>query len=313
MKLHHLRNLVAVADANSIRGAARAQGMAQPSITRGLRDLEKELGVPLLERHGKGVSLNEYGRSFVVRARSVLQDVERGRQEIAQLKGERTGRVRAGLSSAVFLSLVPEVYRAFRKAYPDAMVNLTEGLFPALESQLKDGSLDFYIGPRPIGELDKSFSVQLLFRNRRVVVGRKGHPLGAARSLRDLVDAQWIMTGVRQPVEVEFEEQFAAHHLPAPKSVTQTLTTLPIIALLTSTDALAFLPQQWITSDLFKGSLQEIPVQEALDGPDIVLVKRNTLPLTPIAEELATLFERAAGAPYRRGPGRKRNLQPANP
>ena len=311
MKLHHLRNLVAVADANSIRGAARAQGLAQPSITRGLRDLEKELGVPLLERHGKGVSLNEYGHSFVVRARSILQDVERGRQEIAQLKGERIGKVSVGLSSAVFLSLVPEVYRAFRLSFPDAMVNLTEGLFPAMEPRLKDGSLDFYIGPRPIGEVDKSFSVQLLFRNRRVVVCRKGHPLAGKTSLRDLIEAQWMMTGVRQPVEVEFEEQFAAHNLPAPKAITQTLTTLPIVALLTATDALAFLPQQWITSDIFKGTLQEIPVKEALDGPDIVLVKRNTLPLTPIAETMVTLFERAAGTPYKRSAAVKRAVKPA--
>ena len=106
MKLHQLRNLVAVADADSIRGAARELGLAQPTVTRGLRDLEAELGVPLLERHGKGVTLNAYGMTFVVRARSILQDVERGRQEIEQLKGKGEGRVSAGLSSAVFLSLL---------------------------------------------------------------------------------------------------------------------------------------------------------------------------------------------------------------
>lgn len=298
MKLHHLRNLVAVADATSIRGAARALGLAQPAITRGLRDLEQELGVPLLERHGKGVSLTVYGQSFVVRARSILQDVERGRQEIGQLKGGASGKVSAGLSSAVFLSLVPEVYKAFRTSFPDARLALTEGLFPALEPQLKDGSLDFYVGPRPPGEFDKSYTLQLLFRNRRAVVCRRGHPLAGARSLRELIDAQWIMTSLRQPVEVEFEEQFAAHGLQAPKAVTQTLTTLPLVALLHSTDALAFLPQQWITSDLFKRVLQEIAVQEPLDGPDIVLVRRNTLPLTPMAEKLALLFERASGKPY---------------
>lgn len=298
MKLHHLRNLVAVADASSIRGAARAQGLAQPAITRGLRDLEKELGVPLLERHGKGVSLNVYGQSFVVRARSILQDVERGRQEIEQLKGKGEGKVSAGLSSAVFLSLVPEVYQAFRKSFPDALLSLTEGLFPSLEPQLKNGSLDFYIGPKPPGELDKSYTQQLLFRNKRSVVCRHGHPLAHARSLRELISAQWIMTGVRYPVEIEFEEQFAVHGLPAPKSVTETLTTLPVVALLTSTDALAFLPQQWITSKIFKGSLQEIPVVEALDGPDIVLVRRSALPLTPLAEKLTTLFERASGQPF---------------
>ncbi|MES2946083.1 MAG: LysR substrate-binding domain-containing protein [Pseudomonadota bacterium] len=299
MKLHHLRNLVAVADAGSIRGAARAQGLAQPAITRGLRDLEKELGVPLLERHGKGVSLNLYGQSFVVRARSILQDVERGRQEIDQLKGKGEGRVSAGLSSAVFLSLVPEVYRSFRKSYPDAHLNLTEGLFPALEPQLKNGSLDFYVGPRPLGDIDKAYAQQLLFKNKRVVVCRQGHPLASATSLRELIDAEWIMTGLRQPVEIEFEEQFSAHGLPAPKAVTETLTTLPVIALLSSTDALAFLPQQWVSSIIFKHALQEVPVQEALAGPDIVLIRRSALPLTPLAERLATLFERASGKPYK--------------
>ena len=297
MKIHHLRNLVAVADATSIRGAARAQGLAQPAITRGLRDLEKELGVPLLERHGKGVSRTVYGQSFVVRARSVLQDMERGRQEIDQLRGKGTGKVSAGLSSAVFLSLVPGVYLAFRSTFPDALLSLTEGLFPALEPRLKDGSLDFYIGPRPLGDLDSSYVLQLLFRNTRLVVCRQGHPLANASSLRELLAADWIMTGLSQPIEIEFEKQFSVHRLPSPKSVTQMLTTLPLVALLAATDALAFLPQQWISSTIFKNTLQSIPVKEALDGPDIVLIKRSVLPLTPLAEQLTVLFERASGKP----------------
>jgi DNA-binding transcriptional LysR family regulator len=297
MKIHHLRNLVAVADATSIRGAARAQGLAQPAITRGLRDLEKELGVPLLERHGKGVSLTVYGQSFVVRARSVLQDMERGRQEIEQIKGTGTGSVSAGLSSAVFLSLVPGVYQTFRSTFPDALLSLTEGLFPALEPQLKSGSLDFYIGPRPLGELDKNYDLQLLFRNTRLVLCRQGHPLAQASSLSELLGADWIMTGLSQPIEREFEEQFSVHQLPTPKSVTQMLTTLPLAALLTASDSLAFLPQQWISSSIFKNALQSIPVKEALSGPDIVLIKRRALPLTPLAERLAVLFERASGEP----------------
>lgn len=298
MKLHHLRDLVAIADASSVRGAARAQGQTQPAISRSLRELEKELGVPLVERHAKGVVLTEYGQAFIVRARSVLQDLERGREAIQQLKGERIGKVSIGLSSAVFLSLVPEVYQTFRARYPDARLSLTEGLFPALEPQLKDGSLDFYIGPRPVGEMDKDFAVLLLFRNKRVVVCRRGHPLAHARKLGDLVGAQWVMTGVRQPVEVEFEEQFAAHGLAAPKAVTQTYTTLPVVALLASTDTLAFLPQQWMSSSIFTSTLQAIEVEEELDGPDIVMIRRHSMPLTPLADALATLFERAAGTPY---------------
>lgn len=298
MKLHHLRDLVAIAEASSVRGAARSQGQTQPAISRSLRDLEKELGVPLVERHGKGVALTEYGRAFLVRARYIMQEVERGREEIHQLKGEHIGKVNVGLSSALLLSLVPEVYQDFRKRFPDARLLLTEGLFPALEPQLKDGSLDFYIGPRPSGGIDKDFEILMLFRNKRVVVCRRGHPLANARKLGDLVGAEWVMTGVRQPVEVEFEEQFAAHGLAAPKAVTHTFTTLPVVALLASTDTLAFLPQQWVSSSVFRSTLQAIKVCEELDGPDIVMIHRYSMPLTPLAGALATMFERAAGAPF---------------
>jgi DNA-binding transcriptional LysR family regulator len=298
MKLHHLRDLVAIANANSVRGAARELGQTQPAISRSLRELEKELGVPLVERHGRGVALTEYGRAFIVRARAILQDVKRGREEILQLKGERVGNVSIGISSAVLLSLLPGVYKNFRKYYPDARLSLTEGLFPALESELKDGSLDFYIGPRPAGDIDKAFTVLLLFHNNRVVVCRRGHPLASASKLGDLVNAEWVMTGVRKPVEVEFEEQFAAHGLAAPKAVTQTFTTLPVVALLASTDTLAFLPYQWVSSSIFSSTLQAIEVSEKLDGPDIVLIHRSSMPLTPLADALATLFERASGRPY---------------
>jgi LysR family transcriptional regulator of abg operon len=298
MKLHYLRNLVAIADTGGIRAASRQLGLAQPALTRSIRDLENDLGAPLLERHGKGVVLTTYGKAFVVRARSILLDLQRGQDEIDHMKGRDGGRVSLGVSSAALLSLVPESYLAFRKSHADTRVKLVEGLFPALEPQLKNGELDFYVGPRPTGSVDKSFSVDLLFKNQRVVVGRVGHPLAQAISLRDLLGADWLMTGLREPVEQEFEEQFAAHGLPSPKALTQAFTMLPIVTLLSLTDALAFLPQQWVNTPLLKPTLQAIPVRETLAGPDIVMIKRAGLPLTPLAEELANLFQRAAGTPF---------------
>jgi LysR family transcriptional regulator of abg operon len=179
-----------------------------------------------------------------------------------------------------------------------AHLSLTEGLFRALESQLKGGDLDFYVGPRPLGQLDKACALLTLFRNQRVVLGRRGYPLAHVRSLVELIEAEWIMTGLRLPVVAKFEEQFSVHGLPTPRAVMQTLTTLALVALLTSTDVLAFLPRQWVSSPISKDALQQIPVTEKLDGPDIVLVRRTGLPLTPLAEKLTTLFERASGPLY---------------
>ena len=292
MKLHQLRNLVAVADADSIRGAARQLGLAQPTVTRGLRDLEAELGVPLLERHGKGVTLNAYGQIFVVRARSILHDLERGREEIDYLKTAGGGGVNVGLSSAVLLSLAPGVFKEFRKRYPKARMTISEGLFTAIEPLLRSGLIDFYIGPKPQGGLDKNYAADLLFINRRVVACRRAHPLRKSRSLRDLLDADWILTGASQVAASEYERQFTELGFPVPRAVTQTQTALPIVALLNATDAVAFLPHQWLRNPLFSTSLTEIPVQEPLNGPEIIRVMRRGVPLTPLAEQLGYLFEK---------------------
>ena len=72
MKLHHLRDLVAIAQQGSIRGAARHLGTVQPTLTRSLSELERELGTPLFERHSKGMILTPLGQAFVTRATAIL-------------------------------------------------------------------------------------------------------------------------------------------------------------------------------------------------------------------------------------------------
>ena len=68
MKLHQIRDLLAVADKGSLRAAARHLGLAQPSISRSIRELERELGVPLLERRARGTVLTPTGQRFAGRA-----------------------------------------------------------------------------------------------------------------------------------------------------------------------------------------------------------------------------------------------------
>lgn len=65
MKLTHLRDIIAVSEHGSLRAAGRHLGIAQPAITRSIREIEHELGVPLFERHAKGVRLTSMGEVFV--------------------------------------------------------------------------------------------------------------------------------------------------------------------------------------------------------------------------------------------------------
>jgi len=297
-KLHHLRDFVAIARARSARSAARALGLTQPAITRSLQELEQEIGTPLFERHARGMLLTPAGERFLVRAQAALEELRRGFEEAGQTAGAMRGQVAVALASAPVLGMLPLAYPQFRRACPDVKLRIVEGLFPAAEPMLRDGRLDFYLGPRPEQRLGQGYRLDLLFANRRVVLARKGHPLRAARSLQDLLAADWVVTGLRERLEQEFEEQFTALGLPSPRVTTVVESMLALLALLCNTDALAFLPQQWADTPLFKTLLQPIPVREPLAGPDIVQLSRAGLPLTPAAEALSVLLRRAAGKPF---------------
>ena len=87
MKLNQLRNVGAIAEHGSLRGAARALGLAQPALTRSVQELEHELGTPLFERRKRGMTLTRAGEAFVRRANAILSDVRRAREEVEQISG----------------------------------------------------------------------------------------------------------------------------------------------------------------------------------------------------------------------------------
>lgn len=296
MKLHHLRDFVAIAQTRSLRAAARSLGLAQPALTRSLRELEAELGAALVERHARGVHLTEIGEVYLVRAQAAMAELRRGRDEVAQRQGEITGTVALGVSSAACMALMPQVYTAFRKRFPGVRLQIVEGFFRTLGQRLDDGSLDFLVGPRPDRPAGKQFHIELLFANERFVVGRHDHPLRSARRLADLVGAEWLLTGVRDQVGNEFDEVFTDNGLTPPVALTQSDSTIGVASLLSTTDMLAVLPHQWVDSPVLRHVIEVIPIQERFPGPDIVRITRANLPLTPAAEALSTLMEREAVA-----------------
>lgn len=307
MKLSQLRDVIAVAERGSLRGAARHLGLAQPAITRSIHEIERELGVALFERQSRGMVLTPMGELFVRRAHTVQGELRRARDEIDQLRGQTTGRVSVGLSTVSHLALLPRALDAFRARYPDVFLDLAEGLFPTMESALKDGNLDFYVGPLPETSLPKDFVVEKLFDNERVILARTGHPLAGARSLRDLVDAGWIATSITVQSDAELGPLFARHGLPAPRVQMQAHSALTMIVAAANSDLLTMLPQQWREFPWASALLQTIDVEEALPAPAMHIVRRARLPLTPAAEHLCDLMRRAA---LQQAPKQTRNEKP---
>jgi len=296
MKLTQIRDLLAVAEAGSLRAAGRHLGVAQPVITRSIRELEQELGTSLFERHAKGVKLTVTGETFVRRLRLVDAELRRAREEISQMEGSNLGHVSIALSTATCMSLLPKTVSAFARRYPDATLKISESLFQPIENYLARGEIDFWIGPLEPSGVSPQFVVEKLFDNTRRVVARRGHPLASARTLSELTEARWVRpTLSTRTTEADFELMFRTAGLPPPKIAMHSRSSLVTALTVANTDMLTVLPQQWIEFAPMAHMYQALDLEEDMPVAPTCMVRRNGLPLTPIAEYLSDLLRKAAG------------------
>jgi LysR family transcriptional regulator of abg operon len=295
LKLNQLRDLVAVAEHGSLRAAARHLGTAQPTITRSLSELERELGAPLFERRSRGMVATPLGKAFVKRAAAILNDVRRASDEFNQLRGNTIGSMTIGLSIAAHLRLLPKALRDFRRRFPKVRLHIIEGFYPTLEAGLQDGSVDFYVGPDPGLALPPALHKEILLTGSRAVLCRANHPLAKATSLKALVNAEWITTSITPKAENEIGDLFKRHRLPEPTLALQSQSALTLITCLANSDLLAMAPSQWPDSPFANKVLTTIPVKEELSAASIIIVTRSDVPPGPAASFLLDLMRRAAG------------------
>lgn len=294
MKLHQLRDFIAVADNGSLRAASRLLNVSQSAMTKSIQQLEKEVGGPLLERQKRGTTLTRLGLLFVQRARMVTAELSRAKEEIRQHLGGGAGQVVASLSTVPHMVLLPEVLGPFVKAFPAVQLTILEGLsFANVETQLRDGSIDLYVGIQPERKVGPEFTVETLFDNERVIVCRAGHPLRHAKSLTELKEARWVMSAA-SPSEVRLAKLFTRHRMPMPDRVTFANNILSQFVAVANADMLAMVPRQWLDFPMLKGTVSRIAVREAIPSPAIVMIRRASLPLTPLAEHFADLIRRAS-------------------
>ena len=294
MKLHHLRDFLAIVEKQSISAAAKYLGIAQPSLSRSIRELEKELGVPLFERHARGAALTQAGTVFARRARMAVRELEKGRDEISQIQGQLHGDVAVCISGVSHLTLLGAALAPFQKRYPLVNLNLIEGVYPLCESRLKEGSIDVYVGPAPESGAPPELKVEKLFQPGRVVLARKGHPLAGAKSMRELLDADWLTTSITDKAEAEFGAIFEQIGLPPPRLSIRVSSAMTLITALISSDALVITSRTLADMPMFKDLVTVLDVEEVLTAPHIALIYRAAVPPTPAAEYFCDMIRRAA-------------------
>jgi DNA-binding transcriptional LysR family regulator len=142
MNLSQLEVLVAVVDAGSLTEAAEVVGLTQSAVSYSLSKLEAELGVTLLKRTRKGVTLTFIGQEVLQHARLILAQAEIIRQKTAQERGLAVGKLRFGCVPHIPARLLTGIIGDFQHKYPDIEVVLFEGSARELMHWLENGIID---------------------------------------------------------------------------------------------------------------------------------------------------------------------------
>lgn len=294
MKLAALRDFVAVCECGSLRSAARQVGVTQPAITRSIQELERELGAPLLERRSQGVRPTAVGEAFLRRASAVRNELERARQEVAQLIGVHSGHLAVGMSGVPQITLLPDALQSFRARYPRVKIDIIDAPYHRIQSELVAGSMDIYVGPEPRA-LSSELVAEQLFDHQRVVIGRRGHPMRQATSLRELVHCEWLAGCSMQNGDDDISTLFLSHGLPAPRIAMQAHAALTYILGIANTDMLMMVPTYWAHFPIWRETIDVIELKEDLRSRQICLVHNPAMPLTPAADYFCDMLRRVAG------------------
>ena len=124
MELRHLRYFVAVADEMSITKAAKKLRLAQPSLTRQIRNLEGELHINLFRREKKRLELTEDGQFYLTRARRLLAQADLDIDDLRSHSKGEAGPLKIGYMADMQYDLLPVTLSAFRKVWPKVALNL---------------------------------------------------------------------------------------------------------------------------------------------------------------------------------------------
>lgn len=140
--LRHLRCFIAVAEELHFRRAADRLGVAQPALSRTVQNLERELGVSLLDRTNRSVQLTKAGRAFLSGCHSVLKTLDQSIADTRRVDLQKVGLLRIGYTDMAIAGRLPELLRAFRQAEPDVDLDLHHAVTSDQLQQMEEGDLD---------------------------------------------------------------------------------------------------------------------------------------------------------------------------
>jgi len=243
IKLRDLHILAEVVEAGSMSKAARNLAISTPVVSKTITELERTIGVSLLDRSATGVEATIYGRALLRWSGAAFDDLRQGLKEIEFLADPTAGELRIGCGGAMVEGILPVILTRLRRRHPRLNLNVTQANTAAvLYRELRERNIDLILG-RIMASADEDLNTQALFDDPLLVVAGNRNPWRRRRSieLQELIDEPWILPRPGIVASV-IAETFAACGLGVPRADAIIGSIHLHNALLADGRSLAFLP-----------------------------------------------------------------------
>lgn len=182
MEFRQLRYFVKVAELRSFSEASKALFISQSTLSQQIKQLEEELGVELLVRDSRHVSMSDYGEQYLPYAKQVLKDVDTSTERMNDVRQLKIGTLNVG-ATYTFCPLLADTVRDYMKKYPGIKLKIYCRSMENLMEMLEHGQLDVALSYKPLQSYDDIDS-HILFNSNLCVIAGKDNPVSKKERIR---------------------------------------------------------------------------------------------------------------------------------
>jgi LysR family nitrogen assimilation transcriptional regulator len=291
---------VSIAETGSLSKASLDLDVSQSMLSRGMHDLERELGQRLFHRTGRGMYPTEFGKRMLPIARRATLEVSRFNSEAKALRGKLSGTVAIGLPGSVAARMVAPLVRSSRERFPDLSLRFVEGLSGGIEERLAARRIDIglvFLPPSRVNRAMVPLASSILY-----LVGPRGDAITAKRSvsLAQVAAAPIMLPGRPHSVRTMVEDVCAERGV-ALTVLCEIESLLAIKETVAAGCGYTIAGFDSVANDVEAGRLQAAPIKDPTIVRQLVMTTGPKNSLTSAARAVASLVVSVAADLVRKG------------
>lgn len=282
LKLRDLHVYFTVVQCGSMAKAAVELGVAQPTVSEIVADLEHTFGVRLLDRGARGVAPTMYGNALLKRGIAAFDELKQSTRDIAFLADPSVGELRIGCAESIAAAVLPKILEQFNQRYPRVVIHIDDVPSTA-PSVLRARKHDLIVVRTVVSASDEAdFQIETLFNDQMVVATHPSNRWASRRKvdLADLIDEAWFLSAPETWAHAQLAGICRSRGLEVPRARIVTVSVHILNHMLASGRFITAIPKSVADWNGFKVLPVDLPVQP---WPVLMVTLKNRT-LSPIVE-----------------------------